>query len=71
MENEIRNDFLPVNETEEMNLSKILDDALIKATDTYKTPPNAVVEDLLKRLPGVEVDSDGKSPPTAKKSQRY
>ena len=34
MENEIRNDFLPVNETEEMNLSKILDDALIKATDT-------------------------------------
>lgn len=39
MENEIRNDFLPVNETEEMNLSKILDDALIKATDTYKTPP--------------------------------
>ena len=37
MENEIRNDFLPVNETEEMNLSKILDDALIKATDTYKT----------------------------------
>lgn len=28
--------------------------------DSYKTVPNAVVEDLLKRLPGVEVDSDGK-----------
>ena len=42
MENEIRNDFLPVNETEEMNLSKILDDALIKATDTYKTPPQII-----------------------------
>ncbi len=27
--------------------------------DTYKTRPNAVVEDLLKRLPGVEVSSDG------------
>lgn len=27
---------------------------------SYKTQPNAVVEDLLKRLPGVEVDSDGK-----------
>ena len=28
--------------------------------DSYKTKPNAVVEDLLKRLPGVEVDSEGK-----------
>ncbi len=27
---------------------------------SYKTPPNAVIEDLLKRLPGVDVDSDGK-----------
>ena len=27
---------------------------------SYKTPPNAVIEDLLKRLPGVEVGSDGK-----------
>lgn len=26
---------------------------------TYKTPPNAVAEDLFKRLPGVEVGSDG------------
>ncbi len=28
--------------------------------DSYKTQPNAVVEDLLKKLPGVEVDSEGK-----------
>lgn len=28
--------------------------------EAYKTQPNAVVEDLLKRLPGVEVDSEGK-----------
>lgn len=28
--------------------------------DAYKTQPNAVVEDLLKRLPGVEVDANGK-----------
>ena len=28
--------------------------------DNYKTQPSAVVEDLLKRLPGVEVDESGK-----------
>ena len=28
--------------------------------DSYKTQANAVVEDLLKRMPGVEVSSDGK-----------
>ena len=28
--------------------------------DSYKTQPSAVVEDLLKRLPGVEVDASGK-----------
>lgn len=28
--------------------------------DSYKTQPSAVVEDLLKRLPGVEVDETGK-----------
>ncbi len=28
--------------------------------DSYKNQPNAVVEDLLKKLPGVEVDSEGK-----------
>ena len=28
--------------------------------DSYKTPANSVLEDLLKRLPGAEVDKDGK-----------
>lgn len=28
--------------------------------DAFKTRPNAVVEDLLKKLPGVQVDKDGK-----------
>ena len=27
--------------------------------DSYKAQPNSVVEDLLKKLPGVEVDSEG------------
>lgn len=39
---------------------KVMQDTVEFAADTYKTQPNAVVEDLLKRLPGVEVGSDGK-----------
>ncbi|MDE6528608.1 MAG: TonB-dependent receptor, partial [Muribaculaceae bacterium] len=39
---------------------KVMEDTIEYNADTYKTPPNAVVEDLLKRLPGVEVDSEGK-----------
>lgn len=39
---------------------KVMEDTVEFAADTYKTQPNAVVEDLLKRLPGVEVASDGK-----------
>ena len=39
---------------------KVMQDTIEFNADTYKTPPNAAVEDLLKRLPGVEVDSDGK-----------
>ena len=39
---------------------KVMEDTIEYNADTYKTQPNAVVEDLLKRLPGVEVDSDGK-----------
>ena len=39
---------------------KVMEDTVEYNADTYKTQPNAVVEDLLKRLPGVEVDSDGK-----------
>ncbi len=39
---------------------KVMEDTVEYNADSYKTPPNAVVEDLLKRLPGVEVDNDGK-----------
>lgn len=38
---------------------KVMEDTVEFNADTYKTQPNAVVEDLLKRLPGVEVGSDG------------
>lgn len=39
---------------------KVMEDTIEFNADSYKTQPNAVVEDLLKRLPGVEVDSEGK-----------
>ena len=39
---------------------KVMEDTLEFNADSYKVQPNAVVEDLLKRLPGVEVDSEGK-----------
>ena len=39
---------------------KVMEDTVEFSADSYKTQPNAVVEDLLKRLPGVEVGSDGK-----------
>ncbi|MCO5259804.1 MAG: TonB-dependent receptor family protein [Crocinitomicaceae bacterium] len=35
-------------------------DTLVYIADSFKVGPNAVVEDLLKKLPGIEVDSDGK-----------
>ena len=38
---------------------KVMEDTIEFNADSYTTQPNAVVEDLLKRLPGVEVDSDG------------
>ena len=38
---------------------KVMQDTVEYNADSYKTQPNAVVEDLLKRLPGVEVSSDG------------
>lgn len=38
---------------------KVMEDTVEFNADSYKTAPNAVVEDLLKRLPGVEVGSDG------------
>ena len=39
---------------------KVMQDTIEYSADTYKVQPNAVVEDLLKRLPGVEVGTDGK-----------
>lgn len=38
---------------------KVMQDTIEFNAESYKTAPNAVVEDLLKRLPGVEVSSDG------------
>ena len=38
---------------------KIIKDTIQFNADSYKTKENAVVEDLLKKLPGVEVDKDG------------
>lgn len=35
-------------------------DTLVYVADSFKVGENAVVEDLLKKLPGVEVDKDGK-----------
>ena len=39
---------------------KVMEDTVEFSAESYKTQPNSVVEDLLKRLPGVEVSSDGK-----------
>lgn len=39
---------------------KVKEDTIEYNADSYKTQPNAVVEDLLKRLPGVEISADGK-----------
>lgn len=38
---------------------KVKKDTVEFNADSFKTKPNAVVEDLLKKLPGVEVDRDG------------
>lgn len=38
---------------------KIKGDTLAFRADAFKTKPNATVEDLLKKLPGMEVDRDG------------
>jgi len=35
-------------------------DTLVYIADSFKVKPNAVVEDLLKKLPGMEVDKEGK-----------
>jgi hypothetical protein len=38
---------------------ELYNDTIQFNTENYKTPPNAVVEDMLKRMPGVTVDQEG------------
>lgn len=45
--------------TEELIPIKITKDTIEYNADAFKTQPNATVEELLKRLPGVEVQEDG------------
>ncbi len=47
---EISAEYIPI---------KVTKDTLEYNADAFKTQPNDVVEDLLKKLPGVEVESDG------------
>lgn len=42
-------------------------DTLIYAADSFKVKPNATVEDLLKKLPGIKVDAQGKISAQGKK----
>ena len=42
-------------------------DTLIYTTDSFKVTANATVEDLLKKLPGLKVDKDGKITSQGKK----
>lgn len=37
----------------------VIKDSIEFSAEAFKTPPNAIVEELLKRLPGVQVDIDG------------
>ena len=48
----------------------VKEDTIEFNADTYKTQANAVVEDVLKRLPGVEVGTDGKSTANGKKKKK-
>ena len=48
---EVKADFVPV---------EIHKDTISYNADAFQTQPNAVVEDLLKKLPGIEVGADGK-----------
>ena len=38
---------------------QIRKDTIVYNADAFKTKPNAIVEDLLKQLPGIEVEEDG------------
>lgn len=48
----------------------VKEDTIEYNADTYKTQANAVVEDLLKRMPGVEVSADGKITANGKEVKR-
>lgn len=45
-------------------------DTLVYAADSFKVKPNAVVEDLLKKLPGIDVSKDGSITSQGKKIER-
>ena len=47
---EVKADFMPID---------IHKDTITYNPDAFQTQPNAVVEDLLKKLPGIEVGADG------------
>ncbi|HEY0299422.1 MAG TPA: outer membrane beta-barrel family protein [Arachidicoccus sp.] len=46
--------------TQKLAAIRIKGDTTEFVADSFKTQPNATVEDLLKRLPGIQVDKDGK-----------
>lgn len=55
-------DAIMLNETTVVGIKTpitVKEDTIEFNADSYRTAPNAVVEDLLKRLPGVEVGTDG------------
>lgn len=37
----------------------VVEDTLVYAASAYKTPPGAMVEELIKKLPGAEIDQEG------------
>ncbi|HUR30554.1 MAG TPA: carboxypeptidase regulatory-like domain-containing protein, partial [Saprospiraceae bacterium] len=47
---EVKADYIPI---------EIKKDTITYNADAFKTEPNAVVEDMLKKMPGIEVQSDG------------
>ena len=58
---ELEPDYKALGEVVVKNILPIVikDDTIQFNADAFKTKPNATVEDLLKKLPGVEVDKDG------------
>ncbi|MDR1719395.1 MAG: outer membrane beta-barrel protein [Dysgonamonadaceae bacterium] len=50
---------------------KVRNDTIEYDAASYKTEENAVIEDLLKKLPGVEVDKDGKISVNGKEIKKF